>query len=506
MDFEAKKLNNKPDEQRRDIDKKSAPNRGDLKEMPEVQRRDNNIKSEAERHSLNETLAVLAEKTEEVYSSDRRIFIETFGCQQNTADSEKIMGMFGAMGFKRVLSADEADVIVLNTCAVRNNAELKVLGKVGALKHIKQERPDTTIILTGCMMQQQHISEEIRKKYRHVDIVCGTLSQSKLPELFLEHLGERERVFSHEDSAEIVENIPTERESKYTANITIINGCNNFCTYCIVPYVRGRERSRRHTDILTEIEGLVKQGYKEFTLLGQNVNSYGKDRDDGVDFSDLLEKINATQGEFLIRFLTSHPKDATEKLFSVMASCEKVARHLHLPVQSGSSRVLKAMNRRYTREHYLDLISLARQYMPDIVITSDIIVGFPGETYDDFLETLSLVKEVRFDSVFSFIYSPRKGTPAELLPDIFTRQEKQKWFDMLKTEQDKISKEINDTYLGTVQRVLCEGASKTDIFTLTGRTQGLKVVNFKGKPDLQGRFIDVKITKAQPWSLFGEII
>ena len=349
-------------------------------------------------------------------------FVDTYGCQQNEADSERIRGYLRTMGFDFTQSEKEADIIVINTCAVREHAEQRVLGNVGALVHTKRAKPDQLICLCGCMMQQQHVTEKIKQSFRHVDLVFGPHVLWKFPQFIHGLLTRRGRIFQIPDEAgSIAEGIPVVRQGDVKAWVSIMYGCNNFCSYCIVPYVRGRERSRDPELILSEVRELVEQGYKDITLLGQNVNSYGKDLDCPMDFSDLLEQVNAIPGDFLIRFMTSHPKDATQKLFETMAKCEKVAPVLHLPFQAGNDRVLKVMNRRHTREQYLDKVRALKALIPDIVLTSDVIVGFPGETTEEFEDTLKVLEEVRYDALFTFIYSPRVGTPAASMDDPMPR-------------------------------------------------------------------------------------
>ena len=429
--------------------------------------------------------------------------VDTYGCQQNEADSEKIRGMLIKMGYTMTDSEAEADIIVINTCAVREHAEQRVLGNVGALTHTKKAKPSQIICLCGCMMQEPGMAERIRASYPHVRLVFGPHVLWRFPEYLLALLRGRKRIYATDESDGVIaEGLPSARDSLVKAWLPIMYGCNNFCSYCIVPYVRGRERSRTPEDVLREARELVELGYKDITLLGQNVNSYGKDLDGGVDFSDLIEMINAIPGEFLIRFMTSHPKDAGEKLFSTMARCEKCARHIHLPFQSGSDRVLEAMNRRYTREGYLELVGMARRYMPDVVLTSDVIVGFPGETEAEFEETLSLIEEVRFDALFTFIFSPRVGTPAAGMPDPFTREEKQRRFDRLVEAQNAISEEKHREYVGKTARVLVDGREGE---LLTSRTSGGRLVRFPGDPALIGSFRDVRITGSSTWALNGEL-
>ena len=432
-------------------------------------------------------------------------FVDTYGCQQNEADSERIRGYLEKMGFGFTDSEEQARIIVINTCAIREHAEQRVFGNVGALVHVKRRHPDTLICLCGCMAQQPHVAKKLRESYRHVDLVFGPHALWKFPEMVHGLLTRRGRTFSVEDEAgSIAEGIPVVRQDNIKAWVSIMYGCNNFCSYCIVPYVRGRERSRQRSDILAEVRRLVEEGYKDITLLGQNVNSYGRDLADPVDFSDLLEQVNAIPGDFLIRFMTSHPKDATQKLFETMARCEKVAPVLHLPFQAGNDRVLKAMNRHYDRAQYLDEIRRLRALIPDIVLTSDVIVGFPGETTPEFEETLTLLEEVRFDALFTFIYSPRPGTPAARLEDPMPREEKLKNFNRLVELQNRISAQKHAAYIGSVQRCLVDGRCDDGEWALTARTPGNRLVRLNGPEDLIGQFVPVKITGANTWSLFGE--
>ena len=434
-------------------------------------------------------------------------YVDTYGCQQNEADSELIRGMLAEMGYEMTDTDQDADVIVINTCAIREHAEQRVLGNVGALVHGKRRNPHQIICLCGCMAQEAHVAEKIRRSYRHVDLVFGPHALWKFPELLYRVYLRRGRVFETEDSdGAIAEGLPVRRSGRVKAWVSIMYGCNNFCTYCIVPYVRGRERSREPEVILKEIRDLVEQGYKDITLLGQNVNSYGKDLGEDIDFPTLLERADAIPGEFLLRFMTSHPKDATEKLFDVMARCEKVAPVIHLPFQSGNTRVLQAMNRRYTREQYLDKVIALRARIPDVVLTSDVIVGFPGETTQEFEDTFSLVEEVRFDALFTFIYSPRKGTPAAQLPDPMSKEEKSANFNRLVEVQNRISLEKHQAYIGTVQRCLVDGESEDPRNNLNARTPGGRLVHVSGDPALVGRFVDVKIVDCSTWALFGELL
>ena len=434
-------------------------------------------------------------------------YVDTYGCQQNEADSGLIRGMLAEMGYEMTVTDKDADVIVINNCAIREHAEQRVLGNVGALVHGKRRNPHQIICLCGCMAQEAHVVQKLRQSYRHVDLVFGPHALWKFPELLYRVYLRRGRVFETEDSdGAIAEGLPVRRSGRVKAWVSIMYGCNNFCTYCIVPYVRGRERSREPEVILKEIRDLVEQGYKDITLLGQNVNSYGKDLGEDIDFPTLLERADAIPGEFLLRFMTSHPKDATEKLFDVMARCEKVAPVIHLPFQSGNTRVLQAMNRRYTREQYLDKVIALRARIPDVVLTSDVIVGFPGETTQEFEDTLSLVEEVRFDALFTFIYSPRKGTPAAQLPDPMSKEEKSANFNRLVEVQNRISLEKHQAYIGTVQRCLVDGESEDPRNNLNARTPGGRLVHVSGDPALVGRFVDVKIVDCSTWALFGELL
>lgn len=434
--------------------------------------------------------------------------VDTYGCQQNEADSEQIRGMLREMGYAFTEDTSVADVIVINTCAIREHAELRVLGNVGALTHTKRRKPNQVICLCGCSMQEPHMAEKIRKSFRHVDLVFGPHALWRFPELLQQVLLKKERVFATEQSdGRIAEGLPVVRRGKIKAWVSIMYGCNNFCTYCIVPYVRGRERSREPEQILEEVRSLVAEGYKDITLLGQNVNSYGKDLDSNVDFADLLAQINDIPGDFLVRFMTSHPKDASQKLLETMARCDKVAPQLHLPVQSGSSRVLKAMNRHYDREIYLDEVRRLKALIPDIVLTSDIIVGFPGETQEEFEETLSLLEEVRFDSLFTFIFSPRVGTPAAKMDDPVPMEEKKKWFQRLLDTQNRISVEKHKEYIGRILPVLVEEENPADaVNNLNCRTDGWRLVHVPGDVSLLGQRKKVKITDCSTWSLFGEFV
>ena len=431
-------------------------------------------------------------------------FVDTYGCQQNEADSERIRGILSLCGYAMGDSEEGADIVVINTCAIREHAETRVFGNIGALVHTKNRHPEQKILLCGCMMGQAHVVERIVKSYRHIDGGMNPHHLWQLPSLLRRILTEKKRVFLTEnENGSIVEGIPAIRQNTLKAWVSIMYGCNNFCSYCIVPYVRGRERSRRAEDILAEVRSLIAAGYRDITLLGQNVNSYGKDLPDGMDFSDLLALLARQEGDFLLRFMTSHPKDADRKLFDTMARYPKIARQLHLPFQSGSDRILKLMNRHYDRAAYLQKLEYARSVMPDLVLTSDVIVGFPGETAEDFEETMSLVTQVRYDALFTFLFSPRAGTPAAAMDDPTPKEEKSARFDRLVAAQNQISEEKHRAYVGKTLRVLADGL---DGDKLTGRTDGGRLCRFDGDPSLVGRFLRLKITDHTTWSLLGEIV
>ena len=428
-------------------------------------------------------------------------YVETYGCQQNEADSERIRGVLSESGYAMTDTAEGADVVVMNTCAIREHAEQRVFGNLGALTHTKRRHAPQKIFLCGCMAGQEQVVERIRKSYPHVDGVFSTHHLWQFPQILFQTLTGKKRVFFTQDEpGSIAEGLPQLRDSNLKAWVSIMYGCNNFCTYCIVPYVRGRERSRQVADILQECRQVIAGGAKEITLLGQNVNSYGKDLETPVDFADLLAQIAALPGDFLIRFMTSHPRDASKKLFDTMAANPKIAKQLHLPFQSGSSRVLKAMNRHYDREKYLELVAYAKSVMPDLVLTSDVIVGFPGETEAEFEETLSLISQVHYDSLFTFIFSPRAGTPAAAMEDPTPKEEKNRRFDALCALQNSISEQIHQGYIGKTLRCLVDG---TDKEFLTARTEGGRLVRFMGECSLIGQFTEITITGATTWSLTG---
>ena len=429
-------------------------------------------------------------------------FVETYGCQQNEADSEKLRGYLAQCGYAIVQEAEGADVVIMNTCAIREHAEQRVFGNLGALTHTKRRHPEQKIFLCGCMAGETKVSDRIKKSYPHVDGVFSTHHLWQFPEILWKVLsGKKRQFFITDEPGSIAEGIPQVRDSKLKAWVSIMYGCNNFCTYCIVPYVRGRERSRKFEDILKECRELIANGVKDITLLGQNVNSYGKDLPEGKDFADLLAAIAQLPGDFLIRFMTSHPRDASEKLFDTMAKYPKIAKQLHLPFQSGSSRVLKAMNRHYDRETYLQKVLYAKKVMPELVLTSDVIVGFPGETEEEFEETISLIQQVHYDSLFTFIFSPRPGTPAASMDDPTPKEEKNRRFDKLCAIQNAISEEIHNNYIGKQLRCLVDGRDKN---MLTARTEGGRLVRFVGDDSLIGTYQNLTITGATTWSLTGE--
>lgn len=434
----------------------------------------------------------------------RTFHITTFGCQMNEHDSEVIDGLLTERGFSSVKERKDASIVIINTCSVRDNADKRFFGILGQLKKRKESDPSFIVCVCGCMMQQQRVVDTIKAKYPWVDVIFGTNSIHHIPELIEKVAIEKEKVVDIiENTEEVVEGLPAKRLFDHKALVNIMFGCNNFCTYCIVPYTRGREKSRAPEAIVAEVKGLVADGVKEIMLLGQNVNSYDGN---GTSFAELLKMLNDVDGLERIRFMTSNPKDLSDELIEAFAVCDKLCRNLHLPIQSGSNRVLKRMNRKYTREDYLKLIEKLRKTVPNITLSTDIIVGFPGETNEDFEETLSIVKEVEYDSAFTFIYSIRKGTPAEKFEDQIEESEKHRRFDLLVSAVNEISEKKNKAYQDRVEKVLVDGVSKNDKSTLTGRTDGFKLVNFAGKKELIGSIVDVKITDAKTFSLFGEVI
>lgn len=432
-----------------------------------------------------------------------RAYTHTFGCQQNEADTEHIRGMLRDMGYTMTEDANEANFILFNTCAVREHAEDRAFGNIGSLSHLKKRRPEVVIALCGCMAQQEKNVEKIKRSYPQVSLLFGTHALWRFPSLLYRVLTGEKRVFDISGEDDIAEGLPVLRAQGPKAWLSIMYGCNNFCTYCIVPYVRGRERSRRPEEIEKELRELVTAGYREITLLGQNVNSYGKDLGLDIDFADLLRRLNAVPGDFWLRFMTSHPKDASPRLFDAMAQCDRVAKQLHLPFQSGSDEILRRMNRRYTAAEYRALIADARTKMPDITLSSDIIVGFPGETEQDFEQTLQLVEDVQFDLLFTFLYSPRTGTPAASYEDNATPQDKQRRFERLLKVQDEIVASRQAAYQGKTLRLLVDGTAKGPDYPFTARTEGNLLVCVRGEGIEIGSFIEAKIEKTSLRCLFA---
>lgn len=444
-----------------------------------------------------------------------KYYILTMGCQLNENDSEKLSGMLEKMNYQKAEEMKEADLVLFNTCCVRENAEEKLFGKVGEVKKQKEEK-GTIIAIGGCMMQEEHIVKKLKQSYPYVDIIFGTHTLHKLPKDLYKALEENKKIRDIIDiDGEIIEGLPISRNDHKKASVTIMNGCNNFCSYCIVPYVRGRERSREPKDILNEIKGLAKEGYKEITLLGQNVNSYLRvEREKKIEFEEyegvnsfatLLRAVNNIEGIERIRFVSPHPKDFTEDVIEAIRDCNKVCKLIHLPLQSGSSQVLKIMNRKYTKEQYLNLVERMKKTIPNVVFTTDIIVGFPGETEEDFEDTLEVVKQVKFEQVFMFIYSRRVGTPGDRMENQIPEEMKHKRFNRLKELVENQIAENNQTYLGTIQKVMVEGTSKNNEKMLTGRTDSNKVVIFEGKEELIGTMVQIKIVSEHMWYLKGKI-
>lgn len=456
----------------------------------------------------NEYLALTAELMAIRKRGDEPLaYVRTYGCQQNVADSERIKGMLDQAGFSFTENVEEADFILFNTCAVREHAEDRVFGNVGALKNIKRKHPSVLIALCGCMMEQEHVAKRIKNSFPFVSLVFGTNCLHEFPKLLYNCVQHGKRTFVRGNTDDnVYEGIPIKRDGTFKGFLPIMYGCDNFCSYCIVPYVRGREKSRIPQVVIDEARDMINDGFKDICLLGQNVNSYGKGLDSNPSFSQLLKDIDSIDGDYWLRFMTSHPKDCTKELIDVIADSKHISHHLHLPFQSGSNKVLKLMNRRYSREKYLEIINYAKERIPDLSLTSDIIVGFPGETYEDFCETLSLVKEVGFTSLFTFIYSKRKGTPAATMEDVVTDEVKSKWFQELLSVQEEIAAKRCAQMVGLTQKVLVEEKSFNKEGVLCGRTSGNIIVEFKGDPIIIGTFVNIKITKARNWILNGELI
>lgn len=436
----------------------------------------------------------------------RLAYVRSFGCQLNVSDGEKIKGLLKKAGYDFTDDEHEADIIILNTCAVRESAEDRVFGIIGSMKKLKEENPSLIIGISGCMTAQEHVAEKIKKSYPQVDFVMGTSAINSLPSLLLECLKGKKfsaDISEYDDFSEQTEQV---RESTFKASVPIMFGCNNFCTYCIVPYVRGRERSRLPEDIINEVKNLVDSGYKEIMLLGQNVNSYGKDLKNGISFPELLRELNKINGDFIIRFMSSHPKDASHELIDAIFECNKVANHLHLPVQSGSNTVLDRMNRRYTVEKYLETVEYIRKKSPDFSLTTDLIVGFPNETDDEFNSTLDLIKKVKYDNIYSFIYSRRTGTKASEIIDTISETVKGKRMRKLLEVQREISTENYKRFIGRKMRVLVDSVSKKREGYVTGKSDEFIIVEFKGDKSLIGQFVETEITDAMNWAVTGKMI
>lgn len=454
--------------------------------------------------AIKKIRAVNDKYTEET-GKKKKYFILTMGCQMNAHDSEKLSFMLTDMGYEQTETENEADFILYNTCCVRENAEEKVYGRLGYLKHYKESNKDITIALCGCMMQQETVIAKIKKTFKNVDIVFGTFNIYKLPSLMLTNMETGETVFDiWQEHGEIMEDFESIRKIPFKASVNIMYGCNNFCSYCIVPYVRGKERSRRPDDILKEVKKLASEGVKEIMLLGQNVNSYGKTLEEPVSFAKLLRMINKVEGIERIRFMTSHPKDLSDELIEAMRDCDKVCNYLHLPVQSGSSAVLEKMNRRYTKEQYLTLVDKIKKAIPDILISTDIIVGFPGETEEDFLETLDVVDKVGYSTAFTFLYSKRTGTPAAVMENQIPEEVAKERFNRLLEHVNSGVEKVSEGMVGTVEKVLVEDINRQDGNMLTGRTERNSLVHFEGPQELIGQVIPVKIIQNKIFYLIGE--
>ncbi|MEG1929589.1 MAG: tRNA (N6-isopentenyl adenosine(37)-C2)-methylthiotransferase MiaB [Anaerovorax sp.] len=436
---------------------------------------------------------------------NKTFHIKTFGCQMNEHDSETLAGILENLGYAESTDKDSSDIVLINTCSVRDNADKRFFGTLGALKQEKVKNPQMVVAICGCMMQQPHIIETIKKKYPWVDLIFGTHNIHEFPKLLTDSLNAKNKVIDvWEDGGDIVEGLPAKRLYPFKALVNIMYGCNNFCTYCIVPYTRGRERSRHPEEILKEVTKLAASGTKEITLLGQNVNSYGNGSGFGMDFADLIYRLNEIDGLERIRFMTSHPKDLSDKLIQAYVDCDKLSNYIHLPVQSGSTLVLNRMNRKYSRADYEEIIDKLKTAVPEIAITTDIIVGFPGETESDFMETINLVQKVQFDSAFTFLYSVRKGTPAEAYEDQTPEDVKHERFNRLVNCLNEITAKKNLACEGKIEKVLVESISKKNTQLYSGKTESMKTVNFPGKEEMIGNIVQVKITKGQTFSLTGE--
>ena len=469
--------------------------------------RNNNVSAEElkrQQEFMGKIKEIVKQKSEEI-GRPLRCCIQTFGCQMNAHDSEKLLGMLEEMGYEETHEEKEADFIIYNTCCVRENAENKVYGNLGYLKHQKKENPNMKIALCGCMMQQDVVLQTIRQKYKHVDIVFGTFNLYKLAELMYTNIETNSPVFDiWKEHGEIVEDLPTIRHFKYKASVNIMFGCNNFCTYCIVPYVRGRERSRCSFEIINEIKALANDGVKEITLLGQNVNSYGKGLEENITFADLLRKVNEIDGIERIRFMTSHPKDLSDDLIYAMRDCDKVCNHIHLPFQAGNNEILRRMNRKYTKEHYLNLVEKIRKEIPDIALTTDIIVGFPGETAEDVDDTIDVIKKAKFNGAFTFIYSKRTGTPAATMDNQVEEKDAKSNFNRVLDALNPIIYDLNCAKVGNTYKVMADDVSANDPSYITGRLEDNSLVHFKSDKSMIGQIFDVKIIDCKTFYLIGE--
>ncbi len=449
-----------------------------------------------------------AEEVQDLIGEGKKYCVKTYGCQQNEADSEILAALCEKMGYTQTDEEKDADLILINTCAVREHAELRALSQAGQYKSLKEKNKDLLIGMCGCMVSQEHRQQDVKFKYPYVDFTVGTGMIYRLPQIILQRLkGDKRRFYANENDGVVAEGLPVKRQKRDKAWVSVMYGCNNFCTYCVVPHVRGRERSREKEYVLAEVAELAAMGCRDITLLGQNVNSYGKDLyGEQYTFAELLSDCNDIPGDFILRFMTSHPKDASRHLIDTMARCDKVAHNFHLPLQAGSDRVLERMNRKYDSASYLSLLEYMREKIPDITVTSDIMVGFPGESEEDFEDTLDVLRKAEFDMIYSFIYSPRKNTPAASYPDQIPEEVKSRRFAKLLDVQNEISKAKNDRLVGCVFDVMCEGISKNDENNYTGRTGGGKLVHFKATENDVGKTLKIKINKAETFLLLGEKI
>lgn len=462
-------------------------------------------------HEYIDTQIIFIEKCKELlkekYKEIPKFYLHSYGCQGNVSEGEKIEGILSQIGFIKTNNVELADIVILNTCAIREKAQEKVFSNIGNILNLKSKNKEKIIGICGCMVQQEHVKNRIETNFKEINLVFGPHVIHKLPEMLYSVLLKIKKQYININEKEnIEENIPVLRGSKIKALVPISYGCNNFCSYCIVPYVKGRERSRDFNVILDEVKNLVESGYKEIMLLGQNVNSYGQDLDLKDGFSNLLYEINKIKGDFWVRFMTSHPKDFSKKLVDVISTCDKVCKHFHLPIQSGCDRILREMNRKYDKKRYLEIIEYTKEKIKDATFTTDIIVGFPGETYEEFKETLEIVKKVEYISIFNFIFSKRVGTRAEKMQDLVSKEEKTKWINELINLQNEISLKLNKTYVGKEELVLFEGLKNTGEDVMVGRTDGNILVCCDKKEDLIGKFCKVKIKKASRTMLEGELI